>query len=880
MPTLAELRARLPMLDGLDDESAIQAIQQAYYPTVPVEAIAQRLGYTPPKVEKPLPERSMLAAVNDTVIEAGNAVAGGVSAIANFVSPGNRVSSFINENIIEPGKASQSDRRKAIDARLSEDLAAAEGVGAEIAAIGRYAAADIPGLLGQAVGSFAIPGAAVKAGGMIARGLGMAGSAAGAGMAGGAIAGGALSGGDAAGQAYEDSLKAGASEEQAQAAARQASAIPAVVGAAGGMLGAERLLAGGKGFAGGAATRALKAGLSEGAQEALEEGVTQYEANRAVAPFDGRDPMKGVAAAATLGALTGGPVGGGVALLTPREQDAPTLGDTLTKIADAKTADDAIKAAAEGLDLPGMSADREAAALAGIERQGNEDAKSLKRFGAAPAEQAAQALPPASVTILPGLEVTEIQPDQTIVMPSVAGRGMSPKDIALQGIDQIAAEQDAILRRFPLPTGEATEIVPAGDATEIEPVPVGVATEIVPEVIDGDLLTNDNVPYGSRAGALVRAKREGLTAGNVVEIPGAGWVVRPVIEARPAGTRGTNAADVLPKTETAGDIADVPRTAAEPAASGDGRTPSVVGGVDAVGRVAADTGGGEPNAAPATVAGGAEVAPAGDGDGRGDALRARAIDAFKRVSAAKYPGRSTARTAEMAVERLLPAIEAKNADALLGMNLGSADMNPASRAVFEAVTGVKLPKGRAASERAIDEWAGITPQEREARLAAKRQAEDASAAQRELEFARRMAQRITVKNGDRTVDGASWVDELRGNGFTNVVRRGPKTYLANADGAGWAMPHKDIAEYARKAAVTPPANEGQPQQGASNGQVQGQGRQEVAAPVARVADAAPAPTATKLQARQERKARAERDDKTIELRKRLSVLRSLKECVG
>jgi hypothetical protein len=46
-------------------------------------------------------------------------------------------------------------------------------------------------------------------------------------------------------------------------------------------------------------------------------------------------------------------------------------------------------------------------------------------------------------------------------------------------------------------------------------------------------------------------------------------------------------------------------------------------------------------------------------------------------------------------------------------------------------------------------------------------------------------------------------------------------------------------------------------------------------------DARPAnDTAAKLQARQDRKAKADRDEPTIELRKRLSVLKQLKECLG
>jgi len=96
-----------------------------------------------------------------------------------------------------------------------------------------------------------------------------------------------------------------------------------------------------------------------------------------------------------------------------------------------------------------------------------------------------------------------------------------------------------------VPAGDATEVIPTGEAMEVPRIPAGKATEIVPEIIDGDLLTQDGVPYGSKTAANVRAKKEGLGPANVVEIPGAGWVVRPQpktlgpapISVQPAGTR-------------------------------------------------------------------------------------------------------------------------------------------------------------------------------------------------------------------------------------------------------------------------------------------------------------------------------------------------------
>ena len=264
----------------------------------------------------PPPKRRTLAAIaNDTVIEVANAAAGGVSSAANFIRPGNAVSGWIDKNIVEAGEDSQSDAVKAEKQRFRQGVADADGVMDELGAVGRYVV-DNPGLAAaQAVGSFVGPGAAVKGGRTLASIAGL--NAARGGLAGGAAAGAAMAGGDAAGTAYELSTKGGATDEQAVAAGRQASVIPAVIGGVGGVVGAERLVAGAKGFAGNAVSRALKTGAVEGAQEAVEEGVTQYEGQRAAMPYDSTiDPMKGVAAAAGMGAALGGATGGGVSLLS------------------------------------------------------------------------------------------------------------------------------------------------------------------------------------------------------------------------------------------------------------------------------------------------------------------------------------------------------------------------------------------------------------------------------------------------------------------------------------------------------------------------------------------------------------------------------------
>lgn len=256
--------------------------------------------------EKPR-TRGLFEAVNDNVIEFANAAAGGVSALANFVKPGNAVSGFIDENIIKAGEQKQSDVVQGAKRQLSEGLQSAQGIGDEVGAVGSYVLNNPLLAASQAAGSFALPGGAVKGAGAAAKalGAGVKGVET-AGRVGGIAAGAAMAGGDAAGTAYDLASKAGATDEQATAAGRQASVIPAIVGGVTGAFGAERLLAGAKGFGGNALSRGLKSGLSEAGQEALEEGVTQFEGQRAAMPYDATiDPTKGVAGAAAMGGIMG-----------------------------------------------------------------------------------------------------------------------------------------------------------------------------------------------------------------------------------------------------------------------------------------------------------------------------------------------------------------------------------------------------------------------------------------------------------------------------------------------------------------------------------------------------------------------------------------------
>lgn len=286
-------------------------------------------GPTREEVRAKAPDRGVFGAINDNVIEIANAAAGGVSSIANMVSPGNRVSKFIEEEIIKPGEEAQSDAVKAEKRMLRQDLENAQGATDEIGAYLSYMANN-PGLaISQVAGSFAIPGVAARGATKLAGAAGLGQKAASRfGLGAVSATSGAMAGGDAAGSAYDlvkrtpkkileqnteyRELAATMGEEQAleeiaTRAARKASAMPAAIGAALGPLGAERILAGaGRAMT---ASRLKNAGITGGIEsftEGFEEGVTQYSGQKAASQYNPTiDPMKGVAGAATMGAVMG-----------------------------------------------------------------------------------------------------------------------------------------------------------------------------------------------------------------------------------------------------------------------------------------------------------------------------------------------------------------------------------------------------------------------------------------------------------------------------------------------------------------------------------------------------------------------------------------------
>jgi hypothetical protein len=279
--------------------------------------------------------RNIGAVLNDTVIAIANSSAGLAKAATDFVAPGNKFSKAVDE-FIKQGEASQSDIVKAGRNKFNKDMKEANTIGEEVSAVGKYVFENPLQAAGQAVGSFAGPGIAIKGATKAAQLLGATEKVAGrVGLGAGVVTNAMMSGGDAAGSAYDmvmqtpdkilmendfirSEVEKGRSleevkKEAATTAARRASAIPALIGGVSGGFGVEKILAGAAKPSASRLANALKTGTVEALQEAAEEGATEYSARSAAKEYDPRiDPTKGVAGAAAFGAILGGAPGAAI----------------------------------------------------------------------------------------------------------------------------------------------------------------------------------------------------------------------------------------------------------------------------------------------------------------------------------------------------------------------------------------------------------------------------------------------------------------------------------------------------------------------------------------------------------------------------------------
>ena len=445
---------------------------------------------------------------------------------------------------------------------------------------------------------------------------------------------------------------------------------------------------------GGKLARGAMAGAAavpaEAGTEYFQTGIEEFGKGTEASPLPWQQSPENQAQAfdaAALGALGGGAIGAGGGLMSRAAQRADPV-EATRRLAEARTVDEMVKAANDIAMAPLTPAVRP--------RQANESTiNEIRSLGDPALEQEALGLAAtaASRSAAPGVrryaqnrldeillpvrqvpvgEATEMLPtgEATEVQSPAEAEAAAQANIAqwlarskpmdearanalveqaqARGMDMTVIPHGAegftvvpsgwLAPRQRIPVGEAADMIPAGDATEITPenielgqIPVGEATEVggprpegmaertgarngqvldlsgrtavsqyiarqrqtntpaarafvqefeagritpadvmdliapgqraeptpdqrlaaaaaqAPKIQPGDLLTADGQPYGTRAGAAVRAKREG--GGAVVEVPG-GYVVRKESPGEP--------------------VADLASPAAVPAAPADG----------------------------------------------------------------------------------------------------------------------------------------------------------------------------------------------------------------------------------------------------------------------------------------------------------------------
>jgi hypothetical protein len=261
-------------------------------------------------------KRGVLGAANDYAIEFANAVASLPKAAIDLVKPGTETSAAIGR-FIEEGEKKQSLTAAEAKYQLGRSMQS-EDLGEQAAGAFRYVKENPMLAASQALGSFVGPGAAIKGGKMIGGALGLTEKGvARAGLTGGSTAGAVLAGGDASGDAYQMVMNAPELQdlpieeraEIATRAARGAAPLPFIIGAASGLVGADKAFAAGT-------KSILRTTGAEAASEFVEEGATKLSANLAAGEFaPSIQPMTGVIGSATLGGLLGGGTGAVVGTL-------------------------------------------------------------------------------------------------------------------------------------------------------------------------------------------------------------------------------------------------------------------------------------------------------------------------------------------------------------------------------------------------------------------------------------------------------------------------------------------------------------------------------------------------------------------------------------
>jgi hypothetical protein len=326
MLSIAEIREQYPDTKDLSDSEILFRVSKLT--ELPVEQVAQDFGINDPRKAP----KGALGGINDFMINTANAAVGGIKAGVDFVAPGSDVSKGL-QSFIESGEQKLSLQERLSQQRLGEGLQSSEFGTQAGAVFERLKDAPLQ-TVGQAIGSFAIPGTAIKGARGAAGVLGVGERAVQkatqfgpinrqiaqevtnkalspygttAAMSTGAL----LAGGDAAGDAFDRVFEATGDRELAVQAAREASIAPAFVGAATSLIGADKALARGGNRS------ILKTTGGEFAGEFIDEATTKASANIATSQYvPDTDIFAGVFGSGLMGGIQGAGIGAGVGLMS------------------------------------------------------------------------------------------------------------------------------------------------------------------------------------------------------------------------------------------------------------------------------------------------------------------------------------------------------------------------------------------------------------------------------------------------------------------------------------------------------------------------------------------------------------------------------------
>lgn len=419
MPSLSELRARLPQLQGFDDQDAISFIQQAYYPGRSADEVGAALGVQPPgpAAEKSGITRRLVGDTGVSLLKGAISVPEAAVGVADLVTGG------------AAGRAAESigfrprEAREELDQWYSPEQQAAnrevqqaEGFWGTAAAAARN-----PSTIAHAVVESApslLPAGAIARGArVLAPGLG---GAAAVGIGEGVVSAGQTA--EQVRQQTDDGLLTGEQSALAAASGGLTGVIGGVAGKIANRLGigdVNQLVAGvqeagpraqqsfARALLQGFATEGVLQELPQSAQEQIAQNVALGK------PWD-----EGVGNAAAMGALSGGLLGAGVAPLGRR----PSADESMQKLASATDVGGMIAAANELASAPlnvpasvGLDAEQENRALTAMERQMASDQQAIRLGGPRDAGPGSPVPIPRSQESAPVEASAEIVPDAPLL---------------------------------------------------------------------------------------------------------------------------------------------------------------------------------------------------------------------------------------------------------------------------------------------------------------------------------------------------------------------------------------------------------------------------------------------------------------------------------